>query len=185
MMLQKEKVLVIGLGEVGGSLYEVLVESGKFSVFAFDLDMNKMRKMEASIPEGRVDVMHVCIPCYNREKFVKFVLKYIEKFDPEITIINSTVPPGTTEELKEKSKHLIAHSPVRGVHKSQEHMKWELRHWTKYVGGTDDKSAELASKHFKKLGLKVKVLKSSRETELAKLFETTYRAWMIACFQEM
>jgi len=23
------------------------------------------------------------------------------------------------------------------------------------------------------------------ETELAKLFETTYRAWMIACFQEM
>ena len=23
------------------------------------------------------------------------------------------------------------------------------------------------------------------ETELAKLFETTYRAWMIVCFQEM
>ncbi len=35
------------------------------------------------------------------------------------------------------------------------------------------------------MGLKVKVLKSCRETELAKLFETTYRAWMIACFQEM
>jgi UDP-N-acetyl-D-mannosaminuronate dehydrogenase len=29
------------------------------------------------------------------------------------------------------------------------------------------------------------VLKSCAETELAKLFETTYRAWMIACFQEM
>jgi UDP-N-acetyl-D-mannosaminuronate dehydrogenase len=28
-------------------------------------------------------------------------------------------------------------------------------------------------------------LKSCIETELAKLFETTYRAWMIACFQEM
>ena len=28
-------------------------------------------------------------------------------------------------------------------------------------------------------------MKSSLETELAKLFETTYRAWMIACFQEM
>ena len=35
------------------------------------------------------------------------------------------------------------------------------------------------------MGLKVKALKSCRETELAKLFETTYRAWMIACFQEM
>jgi UDP-N-acetyl-D-mannosaminuronate dehydrogenase len=33
--------------------------------------------------------------------------------------------------------------------------------------------------------LKVKKLKSCTETELAKLFETTYRAWMIACFQEM
>jgi UDP-N-acetyl-D-mannosaminuronate dehydrogenase len=29
------------------------------------------------------------------------------------------------------------------------------------------------------------MLKSSRETELAKLFETTYRAWMVTCFQEM
>jgi UDP-N-acetyl-D-mannosaminuronate dehydrogenase len=36
-----------------------------------------------------------------------------------------------------------------------------------------------------KLGLKVKILKSPSETELAKLFDTTYRAWMIACFQEM
>jgi len=35
------------------------------------------------------------------------------------------------------------------------------------------------------LGLKTKVLKGSIEAELAKLFETTYRAWMVACFQEM
>jgi UDP-N-acetyl-D-mannosaminuronate dehydrogenase len=33
--------------------------------------------------------------------------------------------------------------------------------------------------------LKTKVLKSCTETEVAKLFETTYRAWMIAFFQEM
>jgi len=36
-----------------------------------------------------------------------------------------------------------------------------------------------------KLGLKVKILKSPIDTELAKLFDTTYRAWMVACFQEM
>ena len=113
------------------------------------------------------------------------VLEYIDKFEPEISIINSTVPPGTTEEIYEKSSRLVAHSPIRGVHKSREHMKWELRRWVKYVGGVDAKSAELASEHFRKLGLRVKVLRSSKETELAKLFETTYRAWMIACFQEM
>ena len=137
------------------------------------------------MPEGRIDVMHVCIPCYNREEFVEVVLNYIEKFNPEITIINSTVTPGTTEEIRKKTSHHVAHSPVRGVHKSREHMRWELRRWVKYVGGADSESAELAGEHFEKLGLKVKILRSSRETELAKLFETTYRAWMIACFQEM
>jgi len=64
-------------------------------------------------------------------------------------------------------------------------MKWELKRWTKYVGGSEPKAAEAARKHFEKLGLKTKVLKSSLETEVAKLFETTYRAWMIVCFQEM
>jgi len=183
--MEKEKVLVLGLGEVGLPLYELLIENGAFSVFAFDLDANKMREAEASPPTGKVDVMHVCIPCYSRERFVSSVLEYIDKFEPEISIINSTVPPGTTEEIYEKSSRLVAHSPIRGVHKSREHMKWELRRWVKYVGGVDAKSAELASEHFRKLGLRVKVLRSSKETELAKLFETTYRAWMIACFQEM
>jgi len=184
-MLQKERVLVLGLGEVGRPLYDILVESGAFSVFALDFDENKMREAGAIVPTGRVDVMHVCIPCYNREEFVSSVLEYIGKFDPEITIINSTVPPGTTEEINQKSGRPVAHSPIRGVRKSREHMKWEIKRWTKYVGGVDAESAELASKHFRKLGLKVKILKSSRETELAKLFETTYRAWMIVCFQEM
>jgi UDP-N-acetyl-D-mannosaminuronate dehydrogenase len=64
-------------------------------------------------------------------------------------------------------------------------MKWEMKRWTKYVGGADRKAAEAACLHFEKMGLKVKTLKSCTETELAKLFETTYRAWMIACFQEM
>jgi UDP-N-acetyl-D-mannosaminuronate dehydrogenase len=64
-------------------------------------------------------------------------------------------------------------------------MKWEMKRWTKYVGGANAPAAQAARAHFEKIGLKVKVLKSSTETELAKLFETTYRAWMIACFQEM
>ncbi len=64
-------------------------------------------------------------------------------------------------------------------------MIWEMKRWTKYVGGADVAASKAAKTHFEKMGLKVKALKSCRETELAKLFETTYRAWMIACFQEM
>jgi len=66
-----------------------------------------------------------------------------------------------------------------------ETMKKDILFWSKYVGGATKKAANIARKHFEKLGLKVKVLSSPLETELAKLFETTYRAWMIACFQEM
>jgi UDP-N-acetyl-D-mannosaminuronate dehydrogenase len=64
-------------------------------------------------------------------------------------------------------------------------MKRELKRYTKYVGGTTHQAAEAAKRHFEKLGLETKALTSSTETELAKLFETTYRCWMIACFQEM
>ncbi|MEM2104438.1 MAG: GDP-mannose dehydrogenase, partial [Candidatus Bathyarchaeia archaeon] len=93
--------------------------------------------------------------------------------------------PGTTQKIYEASKSLVAHSPVRGMHKSLETMKRDILFWSKYVGGVTKQAADLAQKHFEKLGLKVKVLRGPIETELAKLFETTYRAWMIVCFQEM
>ncbi|MEM2779986.1 MAG: GDP-mannose dehydrogenase [Candidatus Bathyarchaeia archaeon] len=183
-----EKVLVVGLGEVGRSLLELLKESGKFDVYGYDLDEKKMRDagQTVALPD-KFDVMHVCIPCHDKDEFVDNVVDYVERFKPRLLIINSTVAPGTTIDIYRRVKGacLVAHSPVRGVHKSLEHMKWELRRWTKYVGGIDAESTEEAKKHFEKAGLKTKVLKSCSETELAKLFETTYRAWMIACFQEM
>jgi len=136
------------------------------------------------LPE-KFDVIHVCLPCVDQKKFVNTVADYAERFKPNLTIINSTVLPGTTLQVHERCNCLVAHSPVRGVHESLEHMKWELKRWTKYVGGANLEAAETAQKHFEKLGLKTKILKSCLETELAKLFETTYRAWMVACFQEM
>ncbi|MGQ9641518.1 MAG: GDP-mannose dehydrogenase [Candidatus Bathycorpusculaceae bacterium] len=182
----KEKVLVVGLGDVGRSLFELIKESGRFVVYGFDVDESRMRDAGQYGLPREVDVMHVCIPCFNRDAFVNAVVGYAKRLKPKIIIINSTVPPGTTAEVyKHISESLVAHSPVRGVHKSLEHMKWELKRWTKYVGGATADAAETASKHFEKLGLKTKVLRSCLETELAKLFETTYRAWMITCFQEL
>ena len=139
---------------------------------------------KSKLPD-EVDTIHVCLPCKTREKFTDTVASYAKRFKPKLIIINSTVPPGTTRRAQQSCKCLVAHSPARGVHKSPEHMKWEMKRWTKYVGGTDAKAAEATRQHFEKIHLKVKTLKSCNETELAKLFETTYRAWMIACFQEM
>jgi len=185
--LTKEKVLVVGLGEVGQALFDLLKEADDFTVYGLDLDETKMRadgQDRGKLPK-EVDTMHVCLPCKAQAKFVDTVAKYAKLFQPKLIIVNSTVPPGTTKKIQQSCACLVAHSPVRGVHKSAEHMKWEMKRWTKYVGGADAKAGEAARKHFEKMHLKVKTLGSCTETELAKLFETTYRTWMIACFQEM
>jgi UDP-N-acetyl-D-mannosaminuronate dehydrogenase len=186
--LTKEKVLIIGLGEIGHTLFALLKEAKEsFMAYGLDLDAAKMSALDqnkSKVP-SKIDTMHVCLPCGSKEKFAEVVEGYVNEFKPKLTIINSTVPPGTTLKVAEKCKCLVAHSPARGVHKSTEHMIWEMKRWTKYVGGANKEAGAAARAHFEKLGLKVKVLKSCRETELAKLFETTYRAWMIACFQEM
>ena len=185
--MTKETVLVVGLGEIGRTLFELLKETDLFTVYGLDLDEEKMRAThqdQNKLPQ-KIDTMHVCLPCKNQESFVATVISYVKQFKPDLLIVNSTVPPGTTKKVQQNCKCLVAHSPARGVHKSPEHMKWEMKRWTKYVGGVDAKAAKATCKHFEQMGLKVKTLKSCAETELAKLFETTYRAWMIACFQEM
>ena len=184
--MAKEKVLIVGLGEVGRPLFELIKESGEYDVYGLDLDKAKMKTLEQTSLPRNIDIMHVCLPCSNKEKFISIVRDYIERFRPRLTIINSTVPPGTSMELYETSNEArIAHSPIRGVHKGDDHMKGEIKRWTKYIGGTSGQVAEAARRHFEKVGLKTKVLTGSTETELAKLYETTYRAWMISCFQEM
>ena len=185
--LTKEKVLVVGLGEIGHALFDLLKEEDSFAVYGLDLDETKMRatsQSKSKLP-NEVDIMHVCLLCKNQEKFVDTVASYAKQFKPKLLIINSTVPPGTTKKICEQCNCLVAHSPVRGVHKNLKHMKWELKRWAKYVGGVNIEATDAARKHFEKMRLKVKTLKNCTETELAKLFETTYRAWMIACFQEM
>ena len=186
--MTKETVLIIGLGEIGHTLFALLNDAKKsFAVYGLDLDQTKMQELGQSrknIPD-RIDTMHICLSCSNQQNFVDITVGYVEEFKPKLVIIDSTVPPGTTMKVAQRCKCLVAHSPSRGVHKSAEHMKWEMRRWTKYVGGANPEAAKAARAHFEKIGLKVKVLKSCTETELAKLFETTYRAWMIACFQEM
>lgn len=184
-MLTKAIVIVIGLGEVGRSLLELIRESGRFEVYAWDVNKKRMQGIQQELLPKRVDVLHICYGCQDQAIFVKTTIDYIRQFQPRLTIINSTVPPETTEKVHRLSEGSLVHSPVRGMHKTKATMKKYLLFLTKYIGGVDSKSSKLARSHFKEIGLKTKSFRSPLETELAKLFETTYRAWMIACFQEM
>jgi UDP-N-acetyl-D-mannosaminuronate dehydrogenase len=185
--MPSECVLIIGLGEVGQSLYSLFEDSGKFNVYGFDNDSKRMKGIRGlnALPGRKVDVMHVCYPCPDQQQFVKTTLDYVRKFEPRLTIIESTVNPGTTQKIYEQAKVPIVHSPIRGMHKTLETMKKDIVYWRKFVGGTTSQATEAAKKHFEKLGLKVTALRSPVETELAKILDTTYKAWLIVCFQEM
>jgi len=184
--LARENVLVVGLGEVGNSLFSLLEDSGKFAVYGFDVESTRMQLLpnQEEIP-GDIDVMHVCYPCPDQNRFIQTTLNYIRKFNPKLTIIDSTVAPGTTGKIYESTKKPLAHSPVRGMHKTAETMKKDILFWRKFVAGATKESAEAAKKHFEKMGLNVEILKNPIDTELGKLFDTIYKAWLIVCSQEM
>lgn len=167
-----KNVLIVGLGEIGSSLCKVFEDSKEFKLFKKDME-------ELEIKED-IDVMHVCIP-YS-DKFESIVIDYIKKYNPGLVIINSTLRPGTTENIYKISKCKIVHSPVRGKHPD---IYEGLMKAVKFIGGVDDESANEAKGHFESLGIKTEVLKSPMETELGKLFSTTYYGLCIAFHQEM
>jgi len=64
-------------------------------------------------------------------------------------------------------------------------MKKGILQYTKFIGGVDIESANMAKDYYESLGLRTKACKSPVETELGKLFETTYRGIMMSWFQEI
>ena len=198
-----QNVLVVGLGEIGGTVFSILRSSDKFNMYGIDLDETKMQEYDANEPLANekdefsgelgkkyakivpIDVMHICIPVSSKSKFLDTASSLIVKYQPKLIIINSTVPIGTTMDLQKRCDCLVAHSPCRGVHKNREYMIQEFRRWTKYVGGATPEAGSEAQSHFREAGLKTKMLSSCNDTEFAKLFETTYRTWMIVFFQKM
>jgi len=167
----KAKVVVVGLGEVGKPLYELA--SQHHETIGVDI--------EPVAIHGVVDVLHICYPFQIRD-FVGESVRYIVRYKPALTVINSTVAVGTTRAVGQQVESPVVNSPVRGKHAR---MLQDMQKYTKFVGATESVVAERAARHFESLGLKTKVLSSPEATELAKLTETTYFGVMIAWAQEV
>ncbi len=169
------KVLVVGYkGKVGSAMYAVLRGNSDFEVYGLDIG--------ETLDLKNVDFMHICYGCKDEQKFVETTVSYIRKFNPKLTIINSSIIPTITERVAQETGKLLVHSPVRGMNLS---MKHDLLHYVKFIGGINPKASESAKKHFESVGMKTYVCKSPRETEFAKLFATSYYALMIGWFQDM
>jgi len=169
--ITKNPIVIIGLGQTGRPLLEIVRQ--RYSVVGIDIEPNNFN--------GQASIMHICYP-YQINNFIDTSVGYINRYNPELTIINSTVVPGTTRAIYEKTRKPIAYSPIRGKHSK---MKKDLFFYTKFVAGIDNKTAYLAEKHFKTIGMKTKVFSSLEGLELAKSLSTTYFGLLIAWAQEI
>lgn len=172
-----KRIGIIGYGEIGQSLEKLYLGRD------FDIQINDTGLEMDQIKPG-VEVLNVAIPFTDQDKFIKIVTEYILDINPKLTIIHSTITPGTTLKVLEKlnNSHLVVHSPVRGVHPN---LYEGLKTFTKFIG-SDNKEATIATReHYNELEVKYEMFKGSKATELAKVLSTTYYGMCIAFHNDM
>jgi UDP-N-acetyl-D-mannosaminuronate dehydrogenase len=139
------RIGVIGLGETGKPLYNILKE--KYETVGIDINTDF---------SGKLDILNICIP-YSKD-FIKEVKQYSEEFQSDLIIVHSTVPIGTTSQISN-----AVHSPILGDHTN---MVQSIRQFTKWIGGERAEEAEVL---FAFVGIPCRTVKTSEETELLKL----------------
>ena len=157
--------LIIGSGEIGKSLHNVL--SAKHESHIRDLE---------DYPLEDVEVLNICYPPIK--DFVEVTKKYIAKYKPKITIIHATVPVGTTRQCGEN----VVHSPVHGKHPN---LAKGILTFTKYIGGVDIYATHMATKFLREAGITTKVVASPEASEISKIMCTSYYGWNIIFMKEM
>ena len=161
-MKKNNKHLIIGFGEIGRSLFNILKQH--YNVVFRDKDDNL---------SGRFNVVHICYP-YSKN-FIKTTKNYLKQYKPKLLIIHSTIPVGITKKIS----NLAVHSPIRGIHPQLEK---GIKTFVKYFGGNKVKEAE---KIFSDIGIKTRYFAKSETTELLKILDTTYYGWNIIFAKEV
>jgi UDP-N-acetyl-D-mannosaminuronate dehydrogenase len=159
------------MGEVGRPLFDIL--SRAYACVGVDVEPVQI--------DRPCSVLHICFP-YQMKDFVGTTASYIEKYKPELTIINSTLGVGTTRRVQERVKSPVAYSPVRGKHAK---MVEDMLHYRKFVAGFDSGSTHNAAEHFSKAGFQVEKFRTPEVGELSKLLETTWLGLLIGWAQDV
>lgn len=149
----RQSHIVIGMGEVGRAIHAIL-SGDPYDVYGLDIEAVD------HIPSS-ADVLHICLRWCDG--FMAWVCGYLDRFHPELVIIHSTVPVGTTRRLGE----IAVHSPIEGLHP---HLEESIRTFEKHFGG--ERAAE-AARIFKRRNISVILHNKPETTELAKLLSTS------------
>jgi len=168
--------IILGMGEVGETLFDLLVDR-KFDCVGIDLDNTKCKKYSENEIIKNPEYLHVCLPG-ELTGFTNIVLNWMDKIkNIQVVIIHSTVKPGTTKIIQEKSSIPILFSPVRGVHRR---FLNDIKKYTKFISfdgiEIDSKIKIDLENRFEK----VDWMSTTKTAELAKiLVDTTYYGWLI------
>ena len=165
--------LILGIGEVGSTLFELLSERG-FSCAGIDIEKSREKNSKSS--NKNLQFLHVCLPG-ELDGFAETVLEKINNNQNlKAVIIHSTVKPGTTKSIQDKTNIPVFYSPVRGIHKR---FLEDIKKYTKFVAcdlEIDNKIKSEIKNRFKK----VQWVSNTKTAELAKiLVDTTYYGWLI------
>ncbi|MFH1714295.1 MAG: hypothetical protein ABH831_01765 [Candidatus Nealsonbacteria bacterium] len=163
MAKKQNKVGILGFGEVGQAI-------AKFYKFPLVKDLKRDDGLKG------VEILHICLPWSN--KFINIVKAEIRRVKPKLTIIHSTVLPGTTKKIG----GMVVHSPIRGMHPN---LFPGIKTFLKYIGTDNKKAGKLAKAHLEGLRIKTEVFQPSVTTEIGKLLDTSYYAICIAWHGEM
>lgn len=166
------KTLIVGAGEVGKALKEVVSK----------LHGTLIRDIEPiDIGDNKIEVLHICYP--EGPGFVENTNKYIDLYKPSLTIINSSVSIGTCDRLGDK----IVYSPIRGRHmrNGQFSLAQDIRLFVKFVFCKDAFKRDMACAYFEDCGLTCYSFKYPNAGEALKLLSNIHMGIEIAWRQEV
>ena len=168
--------IILGMGEVGETLFDLLVDR-KFDCIGIDLDDSKCKNYTENEIIENPQYLHVCLPG-ELEKFTDIVIEWINKIkNIQVVVIHSTVKPGTTKTIQERSSIPILFSPVRGVHRR---FLDDIKKYTKFISFNGKEINSKIKKDLENRFEKVDWMSTTKTAELAKiLVDTTYYGWLI------
>lgn len=155
-----ETTLILGRGEVGNSLYQVL--KNHYSVWCEDTrrDLRVMKDCPIT-----VDVLHVCIRYGADFEMALGTASY--KYKPRIINICTTLPPDIMDRLEKTGDH-FCHSTTRGLHPN---LSESLKLIPKHIGGA--RASELAQ-YFDKAGVPCVTHARARTTALLHILNNVH-----------
>ena len=168
--------IILGMGEVGETLFDLLVDR-KFDCIGIDLDNSKCKNYTENKIIENPQYLHVCLPG-ELEKFTDIVIEWINRIkNIQGVVIHSTVKPGTTKNIQERSPIPILFSPVRGVHRR---FLDDIKKYTKFISFDNVEINSEIKKDLENRFEKIDWMSTTKTAELAKiLVDTTYYGWLI------